>query len=169
MKLFFHFQWLQFRYEYGFLIVAACVAPFFVAYDHISEIQLIVFAYTLVVSSMAAAPRIIASRERYMFLRSLPISKQAMTRYFIYTQLLFTLVCFTLVAPMHFYAAYVQQQWEMFTLSFCAALSVCLLGHIILLPHTLKNVEKISMLYTIAVMVVAMIVMYPLYYVLIMY
>ncbi|OCS89078.1 hypothetical protein [Caryophanon latum] len=165
MKLFWHLQWQQFRYEYSLLLIAAVVASFFLSYDSMSEMQLLIFAYTLTVSNMAAAPRIIASRQRYRFLRSLPIRKQEVTRYFIYTQLLFTITCFTLIAPMHFYAAHVQQQWDMFTLSFCAAFSVCLLGHLIILPHVLKNIEKVSMLYMIVVMIIAMIVMYPLYYI----
>lgn len=160
MKLFLELQWQESRFVYLFLLALFCIAPFILSYDKVSEMQLLIIAYVLIISNSATPARIIASRDTFEYIRSLPVSSRTISKYFIYTQLFFTVTLFVLTAPHHFYAAYVQQQWTLFILSYCSTFWVCLIIHLVLLPSKMRKMKEDSVLETVAVTVPAFVFCY---------
>lgn len=160
MKLFFQLQWQQYSIMYLFLIAVCCISPFLLSYEESSEMNFILVAYVIIMSSISTPSRIIGSRSTFEYICALPVSKKTVSKYFIYTQLFFILFVFTLIAPHHFYAAHVQQEWTLFILSYCATLWICLISHALLLPSQMRNMKDGEILETIAITIIVLVICY---------
>lgn len=146
MKLFFQLQWQQSRFVWLFLAVTSCILFFTISYDKLQPLHILIFTCNVSLSIMFAPNRIIESRGMLEQLRTLPITNETVSKYFIYSQLFSIIVLFIMSAPHLFYAAYVQQKWTSFTLAFCFAFCFCLIVHALLLPSRMRKMKELSLI-----------------------